>query len=117
MGIQVSEIDAKVQAAVLLPHQQHDSVTPGALARPNGTRLQHLPQMVPNFLNHWWWNLSESFLKRGIISYLYGMLCRVSATQLYLGLMRIHHGTQQGASGQHQPTWGPMNQGHLGPVH
>ena len=71
----------KAYATILLSHQHH-SITPGTLARPNGTRLQHLSQMVPNFLNHWWWDLSESFLKRNIISHLYGMLCRMSATQL-----------------------------------
>ena len=81
MGVQASEIDAKVQTAVLLSHQ-HNSVTPGTLTRPDGTRFQHFSQMVPNFLYHWCWNLSESYLKRGIISYLYGMLGRVSATQL-----------------------------------
>ena len=49
MGIQASEIDAEAQDTVLLPHQ-HDSITPGALTRPDGARLLHLPQMVPNFL-------------------------------------------------------------------
>ena len=93
------------------------SITPGTLARSNGTRLQHLPQMVPNFLNHWWWDLSESFLKRSIISHLYSMLCRVSAAQLCLGLMRICHGIQQGAGRLHPPTLEPMNQGHLNLVH
>ena len=81
MGIQALEINAKVQAAVLLSHQHH-GITPGTLARPNGTRLQQPSQMVPNFLNHQQWDPSESFLKRGIIIHLYGMLYRVSATQL-----------------------------------
>ena len=36
----------------------------------------------PNFLNHQWWDPSELFFKRSIISHLYSMLCRVSATQL-----------------------------------
>ena len=40
MGIQALEIDAKVQAAILLSHQ-YDSITPGTLARPDGTRFQH----------------------------------------------------------------------------
>ena len=80
MGIQASEIDAKMQTTIFLSHQHH-GITSGALAGPDGTRFQHLSQMVPNFLNHWWWYPPESFLKRGIISYLYGMLCRVSATQ------------------------------------
>ena len=79
MGIQALEINAKALAAILLSHQ-HDSITPGTLTRPDGTRLQHFSQMVPNFLYHQWWNLSESFLKRGISSHLYGMFCRVSTT-------------------------------------
>ena len=81
MGIQASEIDAKAEATVFLSNQHH-GITPGTLARPNGTRLQHLSQVVPNFLNHRQWNLPKLFLKRSIISHLYGVLCRVSTTQL-----------------------------------
>ena len=82
MGIQASEIDAKMQATIILSHQ-HDSIAPSTLTRPDGTRFQHFPQMVPNFLHHWQWNPSESFFERGIVSYLYGMFGRVSATQLH----------------------------------
>ena len=81
MGIQASEIDAKMQAAILFSHQ-HDSVTPSTLTRSDGTRFQHFSQMIPNLLHHQWWNLSESFLERGIVSYIYGIFGRVSATQL-----------------------------------
>ena len=77
-----SEINAKMQAAFLLSYQHNGSVAPSTLTRPDGTRFQHFLQMIPNFLHHQWWNPSESFLERGIISYLYGMLGRVSATQL-----------------------------------
>ena len=79
MGVQASEIDEEMQTAIFLSHQHYD-ITPGALTRSDGTRLQHFSQMVPNFLYHQWWDSSESFLKRGIISHLYGMLCRVSTT-------------------------------------
>ena len=42
-----------MQASVLFQYQYH-SITPGTLARSNGTRFQHFLQVIPNLLNHWW---------------------------------------------------------------
>ena len=67
------KIDAKMQAAILLSHQ-HDSVAPSTLTRPDGTRFQHFPQMVPDFLHHRWWNSSELLLEKGCHQLPYGML-------------------------------------------
>ena len=81
MCIQTLEVNAEMKVTVFFPHQ-HDSIAPGTLAGSNGTRLQHLFQMVPHFLHHRWWDSSEMLLEWGIISYFYGMLGRVGTPQL-----------------------------------
>ena len=52
------------------------------LARSDGARFQHFLQVIPNLLNHWQWNSFKPFFKKGIVSYFYYMLCRMSTTQL-----------------------------------
>ena len=52
VSIKVAEVDAELQATILLPYQYHH-VAPCTLTGPDSTRLQHLLQVVPNLLNQW----------------------------------------------------------------
>ena len=52
MCIKAVEVNAELQAAILLSHQYHH-VVPCTLARPDSARLKHLPQVVLNLLNQW----------------------------------------------------------------
>ena len=71
-GIQVAEVNTKMQAAIFLPYQHH-SISPCTLAGSDGTRFQHFLQLIPNLLNQWWWNSSKSFFKGSVIHYFYYM--------------------------------------------
>ena len=79
VSIQEAKIDTEMQASILFPYQYH-GITPGTLARSNGTRFQHFLQVIPNLLNHWWWDSSKPFFKRGIISHFYYMLYGMGTT-------------------------------------
>ena len=90
---------------VLLPYQNHH-IAPGTLARLDSTRLQHLPQVVPNLLNQWWGNLSKSFLKGIVICYFCHVFHRVGTAQFHW-IQQEHvvvFGQEPG--GQHLPSLG-----------
>ena len=59
--IESVEVNAEVQTPIFLS-DQHNHVTPRALARAYCTCLQHLPHMCLHFY-HWLGNLSEPFLE------------------------------------------------------
>ena len=50
VSIQAAKVDAKTQAAIFLPHQHH-GIAPHTLAGSDGTRFQHILQVIPNLLN------------------------------------------------------------------
>ena len=79
--IQMAEVNAKLQASILLPYQ-HNCITPCTLARPNSTRLQHLPQMISNLLNQRWGNPPKSLFKGSVICNFCHVFNRVSTAQL-----------------------------------
>ena len=64
--VKAVEVNAKLQATILLPYQYH-CIAPSTLARPDSTRLQHLLQVVPNLLNQWWGNPPKLLFKVSVI--------------------------------------------------
>ena len=70
MSVKLAEVNAKLQAAILLPYQYH-CIAPHTLARPDSARLQHLPQVVPNLLNQQQGDLPESLFKGSVICNFY----------------------------------------------
>ena len=71
-SIQAAKVNTKLQAAILFPHQHH-CIEPSTLVGPDGTRLQHFLQVVPNLFNQQWGNASKSFLKGSVICNFYHM--------------------------------------------
>ena len=72
--IQPEEVYAEVQASVLLS-DQHDSITPWALARVYSTLFQHFLHMGPHFLNNRRWGSLKSLLEGFLINNLDLMFC------------------------------------------
>ena len=79
-NIQLLEVYAKVQTSLLLPNQ-HNSVTPWALARANSTHFQHLPDMGSHFLHHRRWDSLKPLFKGFIINNFDLMLPQASTSQ------------------------------------
>ena len=75
------EVNAEPYASILLPYQYH-SIAPCTLTRLDSSRLQHLSEMVLDLLYQRWGNLPKSFLKGGVIHYLYHVLCGVSTAHI-----------------------------------
>ena len=84
--IEVVKVNAELQAAILLPYQYH-CIAPCTLPRPDSTRLQHLPQVVPNLLNQRLGNLPKSLFKGSVICNFYHVFGGVGTAQF--------HGVQQ----------------------
>ena len=66
-SIKAAEVNAEPQAAILLPYQYHH-IAPHTPARPDSTRLQHLPQVAPNLLNQQQGN-PPNLLFKGSVTY------------------------------------------------
>ena len=62
-GVELSEVNAKVQTPNLLPNQ-HNCITPWALTRADNTCFKHLLHMGSHVLHHGSGNPSKSFFKK-----------------------------------------------------
>ena len=80
MCVEVVEVNAEMQVAILLPYQYH-CVTPCTLARPVSGRLQHLLQVASNLFNKWQHYPPKLHLKESVICHLYPMLSGVGTAQ------------------------------------
>ena len=115
-SVKVVEVNAELKAAILLPYQYY-CIAPHTLAKPDSTRLQHLPQVVPNLLNQWRGNPPKSLFKRECHLSLLSCVWWSGSSPILWGPMRTHHGTQPGASGWHPPALDTKNPTHSNPVH